>query len=164
MFGAGQRVDGPGVEHAMGGSGTLCGIPEGQVARYRHLFGAVGPQACPECRRLVEAAPVKPGVQERLHDLVRGAEPGRARDGLLDALVRGAHVGLWVRGPGAALAEHYAELDSLTEGGGAAAAALRTATSVGLARVDDGGWRYVAVLPEGGGPALVARGPAAQRG
>ncbi|MFJ8441333.1 hypothetical protein [Kitasatospora griseola] len=28
----------PGVEHAAGGRGTLCGIPDARVTRYRHLF------------------------------------------------------------------------------------------------------------------------------
>ncbi|CAG6394896.1 hypothetical protein NMG29_32785 [Streptomyces cocklensis] len=67
---------------------------------------------------------------------------------------------LWIHGPASVLAEHYAELNSLTEGVEPTVNALNTTTTIGLARVEDGGWRYIAVLPEDGSRPLVARGPA----
>jgi hypothetical protein len=159
-FGAVRLTDVPGVDHAAAESGTLCGIPEHQVTRYRHLFEPAAPQACPDCRRRAEAAPTKPCVQERLHDGLQGADPGQARDDLLAALRKGADVRLWTHGPASVLAEHYAELHSLTEGVEPTVNALNTTTTIGLARVEDGGWRYIAVLPEDGSRPLVARGPA----
>ncbi|WKV71880.1 hypothetical protein AW27_010335 [Streptomyces sp. PCS3-D2] len=158
-FGAGELTSVPGVEHAMAESGTLCGIPEHQVTRYMHLFEPAEPQACPECRQRAEAAPTKPCAQERLHDRLQAADPGQGRDDLLAALRRGVKVGLWLRGPAATLARHYADLDSLTEGAEPAIEAFNTTTNLGLARVEDGAWRFIAVLPEDDGRPLVARGP-----
>ncbi|MFI9810102.1 hypothetical protein ACIHEJ_38390 [Streptomyces sp. NPDC052301] len=157
-FGAGERDDVPGVEHAMTAGGTLCGLPEDQVTRYRHLFAPRDPLACPQCRRQAAAAPAEPSAQERLHDLVLAAAPGTARDDLLAGLAKGAKVGLWLHGPSAALARHYAELDTLTEGVGPVAEAFDAATTIGLARVEDGSWRFLVVLPDDGGRPLVARG------
>lgn len=159
-FGAVRLTDVPGVDHAAAESGTLCGIPEHQVPRYRHLFEPAEPQACPDCRRRAGAAPTKPCVQERLHDSLQDADPGQARDDLLAALRKGADVRPRIRGPAADLAEHYAGLDSLTEGVEPAVDAPHTTTAIGLARVEDGGRRYIAVLPEDGSRPLVARGPA----
>ncbi|MER6076570.1 hypothetical protein ABT187_49555 [Streptomyces sp. NPDC001817] len=93
-FGAGRLGGVTGVEHAMAGSGTLCGVPEREVTRYRHLFDPAGPQACPRCREKAEAAPTQPCAQERLHNALQAAAPGEARDDLLAALRRGARVGL----------------------------------------------------------------------
>ncbi|MFF4568962.1 hypothetical protein [Streptomyces sp. NPDC001410] len=83
-FGAAQ-VDGiPGTEHAVHSGGTLCGIPKQRIVRYRHIFVARGPRACPECRRQVAAALPRPSTQERLHDRVLAAAAGSIRDELLD--------------------------------------------------------------------------------
>ena len=158
-FGAGQLTGEPGVEHAMGESGTLCGIPENHITRYLHLFESAEPEACPDCRHRAEAAPTKPCAQERLHDTLQGADPGQARDDLLAALRKGAKVRLWIHGPAADLARHYARLDSLTEGAEHAIEAFNTARTIGMARVEDGDWLFIAVLPEDDSRPLVARGP-----
>ncbi|MFE0699101.1 hypothetical protein [Streptomyces sp. NPDC058872] len=158
-FGAGQLTGEPGVDHAMGESGTLCGIPEHQVTRYMHLFEPAEPEACPDCRQRAEAAPTKPCAQERLHNRLQAADPGQARDDLLAALRKGAKVRLWIRGPAANLARHYARLNSLTDGAEPAVEAFNTARSIGLARVEDDDWGYLAVLPEDDSRPLVARGP-----
>ncbi|WP_265560161.1 hypothetical protein [Streptomyces hygroscopicus] len=158
-FGAGGLEGAPGVEHAMADAGTLCGIPEQQITRYRHLFHAEGRQACARCRRQADAAPAQPSPQERLHDRVRAAAQGRARDDVLAALRKGAKIALWINGPSATLAQHYARLDELTEGAGPAADALEAAAASGLACVEDGSWRFIVVLPENGDRPLVARGP-----
>ncbi|MFD7698415.1 hypothetical protein [Streptomyces sp. NPDC059805] len=158
-FGAGELTGVPGADHAMAESGTLCGIPEHQVTRYMHLFEPAEPQACPDCRQRVEATPTTPCAQERLHDRLQDADPGQTRDNLLASLRKGTKVDLWLRGPASQLARHYAGLDSLTEGAEAAIEAFNTTTSIGLARVEDGAWRFIAVLPEDGSRPLVARGP-----
>ncbi|MEU2655142.1 hypothetical protein ABZ615_07440 [Streptomyces sp. NPDC007325] len=158
VFGAAERNGVPGIEHAMAGRGTLCGIPGHQVTSYRHLFAPAKRRACPDCRRQAEAAPTKPCAQERLHDRLQDADPGQTRDDLLAALRKGANVGLWLHGPASQLARHYADLDSLTEGAEAAVEALNTTTSIGLACIEDGAWRFIAVLPDDSRP-LVARGP-----
>ncbi|EFL19361.1 predicted protein [Streptomyces sp. C] len=44
-------------------------------------------------------------------------------------------------------------------GAEAAIEAFNTTTTLGLARIEDGAWRFIAVLPEGDGRPLVARGP-----
>jgi hypothetical protein len=158
-FGAGVDAGVPDVEHAMAGNGTLCGIPEGQVTRYRHLFEPRRGRACPPCRRQADAAPTRPGAQERLHRLVKDAAPGEARDDLVAALAQGARVALWLRGPATDLARHYARSEALTEGVGPVAEAFRTATTIGLARVESGSWIFLVVLPQDGGRPLIARGP-----
>ncbi|WP_191876123.1 hypothetical protein [Streptomyces filipinensis] len=158
-FGAGERSGGPAGEHAMTDSGTLCGIPESHVTRYRHLFTSQGSRACPRCRQEAAAAPLQPSAQERLHHLVRTAVPGSARDDLLAALAKGARVALWLRGPTATLALHHARLDTLTEGAEPAGAAFDAAPTIGLARVQDDSWTFLVVLPEDGSRPLVARGP-----
>ena len=44
------------TEHAAGaGDGTLCGIPEADIDRHRHLFDLDGPRACRACA--ISAAP-----------------------------------------------------------------------------------------------------------
>ncbi|MFJ3835470.1 hypothetical protein ACWGHM_14775 [Streptomyces sp. NPDC054904] len=158
-FGACQVNGAPGVEHAVGARGTLCGKSARHTTKYLHLFDPGALQSCRRCRRQAEAAPTKPCAQERLHDKVRGAAQGRARDDLLAALHRGARVALWISGPSASLAKHYAKLDELTDGVGPAADAFAAATTISLARVEDGSWRFIVVLPEDGGSPLVARGP-----
>ncbi|MGW7367948.1 hypothetical protein ACWGI8_32140 [Streptomyces sp. NPDC054841] len=158
-FGAGELTGVPGVDHAMGESGTLCGVPEHQVTRYMHLFEPAESQACSDCRQRAEAAPTKPCAQERLHDRLQDADPGQARDDLLAALQKGANVRLWIRGPASSLSRHYAGLDSLTEGAEPAIKAFNTTTTISLARVEDGAWRFIAVLPEDDSRPLVARGP-----
>ena len=158
-FGAGE-VDGVrGTEHAVDADGTLCGIPEQRVVRYRHLFVAHGRHACPECRRQVAAAPSQPSARERLHDRVLAAAPGSTRDGLLSALRDGAQVVRWIDGPSAGLTRYYVKPDELCEGAAAVAQALGAAESAGLAQVDDGSWRFTVVLPHDGGRPVVARGP-----
>ncbi|SOD86408.1 hypothetical protein SAMN06272765_3866 [Streptomyces sp. Ag109_G2-15] len=158
-FGAGE-VDGvPGTEHAVDADGSLCGIPEQRIVRYRHLFVAHGRHACPECRRQVAAAPSQPSAQERLHDRVVAAAPGSTRDDLLSALRTGAKVVRWINGPSESLAQYYVKLDELRDGAEAVAQALGAAESVGLAQVDDGPWRFTVVLPHDGGRPVVARGP-----
>ncbi|MGW2742116.1 hypothetical protein [Streptomyces sp. NPDC001450] len=157
-FGAG-RVDGvPETEHAVDAGGTLCGIPEQRIVRYRHLFVAHGRHARPECRRQMAAARPRPSTQERLHDRVLAAAPGSTRDDLLSALRTGARVVRWINGPSASLAQHYARGDELCDGAEATARALGAGESVGLAQVDDGPWRYTVVLPHDGGHPVVARG------
>ncbi len=143
----------------MGESGTLCGIPENQITRFRHLFEPERRKACPDCRQRAKAAPTRPCAQERLHDRLQAADPGQARDDLLAALRKVAKVRLWIRGPAASLARHYARLDSLTEGAEPAIEAFNTARTIGLARVEDGDWHFLAVLPEDDSQPLVARGP-----
>ncbi|MFE6666353.1 hypothetical protein ACFVFH_22685 [Streptomyces sp. NPDC057697] len=158
-FGACEVNGVPGVEHAVGARGTLCGISERHTTRYSHLFDPGALQSCRRCRQQAEAAPTEPCGQERLHDKVQGAAQGQARDDLLAALRRGAKVALWISGPSASLAKHYAKVDELTDGAGPAAEAFAAATTIGLARVEDGPWRFIVVLPEDGGSPLVARGP-----
>jgi hypothetical protein len=158
-FGAGKGNGVPGVEHAMAGNGTLCGIPEDQVTRYLHLFEPRRRRACPPCRQQADAAPTQPSTQERLHCLVKDAALSEARDDLLAALVKGARVALWLRGPAADLARHYARPEALTEGVGPATEAFGTATTIGLARVESRSWSFLVVLPQDGSRPLIARGP-----
>ncbi|MGW4275079.1 hypothetical protein ACWEGQ_22565 [Streptomyces seoulensis] len=158
-FGACEVNGAPGVEHAVGARGTLCGIGARHTTRCLHLFDPAAPHACRRCRRQAEAAPTEPCAQERLHDRVRAAAPGRARDDLLTALREGARVALWINGPAATSARHYVRRDELTDGVGPVCDALDAAATIGVARVEDGSWRYVVVLPEDGGRPLVARGP-----
>jgi len=82
--------------------------------------------------------------------------PGQVRDERIYALWRGARIRLWIEGPAASLAKHYASLDQIIEDGSAEAAALYTDERIGLARVDHGRWQFVVVLPHAG-PPLVAR-------
>ncbi|MFE1314815.1 hypothetical protein [Streptomyces sp. NPDC058755] len=157
-FGAAQ-VDGiPGTEHAVHSGGTLCGIPKQRIVRYRHVFVARGPRACPECRRQVAAALPRPSTQERLHDRVLAAAAGSIRDDLLCALRSGAKVFRWINSPFASPAQHYVQIDELLDGAEAIAQALGAAEPVGLAQVDDGSWRFTVVLPHDGGRPAVARG------
>ncbi|MEU9121061.1 hypothetical protein AB0C96_14585 [Streptomyces sp. NPDC048506] len=149
----------PGVEHAVGARGTLCGKSARHTTRYLHLFDRGAVHSCLRCREKAEAAPTEPSGQERLHDRVQAAAQGRVRDDLLAALRKGARVAVWINGPSAALARRYAKLDELTDGAGPVADALDAAAAIGLARVEDGPWRFIVVLPEDGGCPLVARGP-----
>ncbi|MGW0215807.1 hypothetical protein ACWDXH_15585 [Micromonospora chokoriensis] len=145
-----------GLEHAWGGEETLCGLVEDQVELYRHLFDREDASACPTCRQQAAVAPTWPCGQERLHDRVLAAAAGPLREELLDALRRGAEIKLWINGPAAGLAKHYARLDRIVEGGPALVAALSVNGSVGLARVEHGPWQFVVVLPDKGAP-LIAR-------
>lgn len=149
----------PGSSTRWLGNGTLCGIPEDQVTRYRHLFEPRRRRACPPCRQQADAAPTQPSTQERLHCLVKDAALSEARDDLLAALVKGARVALWLRGPAADLARHYARPEALTEGVGPATEAFGTATTIGLARVESRSWSFLVVLPQDGSRPLIARGP-----
>lgn len=154
------KVNGvPSVEHAVGTHGTLCGIRARHTTRYRHLFDPGARRSCRTCRQQAKAAPTEPCAQEHLHDKVRTAAQSQARDDLLAALRRGAKVELWVNGPSASLVKDYAELEKLTDGAGPAAEAFGTATTIGLANIEDGPWRFLVVLPMDGGQPLVARGP-----
>ncbi|WP_406858763.1 hypothetical protein ABZO31_00280 [Streptomyces sp. HUAS MG47] len=158
-FGACEVNDVPGVEHAVGARGTLCGMAARRTTRYLHLFVPDALQSCRRCRREADTVPTQPSAQERLHGRVRAAVQGRARDDLLAALHKGAKVRLWINGPSADLARFYARLDELTDGAGPAAEAFAAATTVGLASVEDDHWRFLVVLPDDGGRPLVARGP-----
>ncbi|MBV6699829.1 hypothetical protein [Kitasatospora aureofaciens] len=155
-----RQVNGvPGVDHAVGARGTLCGTAMRYTTRYLHLFEPDALQSCRRCGELAAAVPTQPCVQERLHARVEGAAPGSVRDDLLAALRRGANVRLWINGPSAGLARDHAKLDGLTDGAGPAAEACGTAPTIGMARVEDGPWRFLVVLPEDGGRPVVARGP-----
>ncbi|MEV6205819.1 hypothetical protein [Kitasatospora sp. NPDC051914] len=158
-FGACQVNGVPGVDHATGARGTLCGISARCITRYLHLFQPDALQSCRRCRRLAAAAPTQPCVQERLHERVLNAAPGRLRDDLLATLREGAKVRLWISGPAADLMKDYAKLDRLTDGAGPAAEALGSAATAGLALVEDTRWRFLVVLPDAGGHPLLARGP-----
>ncbi|MFF1870106.1 hypothetical protein [Kitasatospora herbaricolor] len=158
-FGACEVNGAPGVEHAVGARGTLCGMSARHTTQYLHLFDPGALQSCLRCREMAVIAPTEPCAQERLHDRVQAAAQGRTRDDLLAALRKGATVTLWINGPSATLARHHAKLDELTDGAGPVADALDAAATIGLSRVEDCSWRFVVVLPEDGGRPLVARGP-----
>ncbi|MBO4209210.1 hypothetical protein [Micromonospora echinofusca] len=158
-FGLAVARTGPDLPHAYGGPGTLCGIPGHRVEVYLSLFDTEDASACPSCRQRAAAAPTRPCAQERLHDRVLAAGAGPVREDLLAALRQGAAVPLWISGPAAGLARHYARLDRLVEGGPAVVAALKVDTSVGLARVAHEGGEFVVVLPDEGS-AVVARATA----
>jgi hypothetical protein len=149
----------PDVQHAYDGEESLCGISEVQLEVYRHLFAPEDTSACPICRQRAAAAPTQPCGQERLHDRVLAAAAGPIRAELLDALQRGADIRLWINGPAADLAKHYGRLDQIVEGRPAVVAALDGDASVGLARVEDGPWQFIVVLPDHG-PPLIARATA----
>lgn len=151
------------MDHAYDRGGTLCGISEDRIQVYRRLFAPEDESTCPTCRRQAAAAPTRPCGQELLHDRVLAAAAGPMRDDLLDALRKGAEITLWMNGPATTLAEHYARLDQVVEGGPAVIAALGVNASVGLARVEHGPWQFIVVLPEHG-PALVARMAGGARG
>ncbi|MFH9347586.1 hypothetical protein [Kitasatospora sp. NPDC017646] len=158
-FGACTTHDDPDLEHAaLGEDRTLCAGTPRTIMRYRHLFGVrTGARSCARCLELAAAAPPRPSVQERLHEHVLHAARATPRDELLAALRRGAPVPKWLNGPPDFLAEH-ARLDALTEGAGPAAAAF-SAPTLSMARVEDGPWHYLVLLPQDGTAPLVARGP-----
>ncbi|AUY53770.1 hypothetical protein C2142_38670 [Streptomyces sp. CB01881] len=151
----------PGVEHAGGGSRTLCGIRGRYLKLFLHHFRPRGLASCRKCRVLAEAAPSRPCGQERLHDLLlQDAEDGPLRTDLLATLRRGARIAVWITGPAKDLARHFARLDRMTEEAGPAAEALAAAgTSVTLARVEDTDRQYLVVLPADA-RARIARGAA----
>ncbi|MFI1069608.1 hypothetical protein [Streptomyces puniciscabiei] len=149
----------PGVEHAVGVRGTLCGISARHTTRYLHLFVADAVQSCRRCRQEAEAAPTQPCVQERLHDRVLDSALSTTRDEVLAALRLGANVRLWINGRSTDLAKFYARLDELTDGAASAAEAFASAATIGLANVEHDLWRFLVVLPEDGGPPIIARGP-----
>ncbi|MEV0380258.1 hypothetical protein [Nonomuraea sp. NPDC050643] len=158
-FGTAQVKGVSGIAHAAVDGGTLCGIPEQQITRYRHLFDPRARRACRDCRRRADAAPTRPCVQERLHNRIQEAAQGRARDDLLAALSKGAEVALWINGPSTTLTRNHARVEELTDGAGSVADALNATMSIVLACVEDGPWRFVVVLPQDGDRPLVARGP-----
>ncbi|GIG03261.1 hypothetical protein Cci01nite_83540 [Catellatospora citrea] len=148
------------TEHALGDEGaTLCGVAEQAVDAHRHFFRPGHPSACPVCRERAAAAPTQPSGQERLYDIIQAAASGPVRAELSSALQRGANIRLWIYGPARGLAEHYARLDEIVEGGPAVAEALNVDGSIGLATVDHGRWQFVIVLPDNG-PPLIARAAA----
>jgi hypothetical protein len=151
-FAAARQPLSPDVEHAIGGDETLCGIPGEQVDVYRHLFRPDGESACARCQEKAAAAPTERCAGERLHDLALTAAEGPMRDELIDALRQGADITLWINGPAASLAKHYAMLDQIVEGREPVVAALRTNDSIGLARVIHGSWQFIVVLPSKGRP------------
>ncbi|MFF5185685.1 hypothetical protein ACFY30_18190 [Streptomyces sp. NPDC000345] len=158
-FGACEVNGAPGVEHAVGARGTLCGISARHTTLYLHLFVPDALQSCRRCRQQADAVPTQPGAQERLHGRVLDSAPGTMRDELLAALRTGATVRLWINGRSADLAKFYARIDELTEGVGPAAEAFASAATIGLANVEHDLWRFLVVLPEGDAPPIVARGP-----
>jgi len=158
-FGACEVNGVPGVEHAVGARGTLCGISARHTTRYLHLFVPDALQSCRRCRQEAEAAPTQPCVQERLHRRVLDSARGPTRDELLAALRMGANVRLWINGRSTDLAKFYARLDELTDGAGPAAEAFSAAATIGLANVEHERWRFLVVLPEDGGSPILARGP-----
>lgn len=162
-FGACEVNGVAGVEHAVGGRGTLCGISARHTTRYRHLFVPDALRSCRRCRQEAEAAPTQPCVQERLHGRVLDAAQGVLRDELLAALRTGANVRLWINGRSTDLAKFYAGLDELTDGAEPAAEAFAAAATIGLANVEHDHWRFLVVLPEDGRPPIIARGPRALR-
>lgn len=160
-FGACEVNGAPGVEHAVGARGTLCGKSARCTTAHLYLFDPGAPHSCLRCREKAEAAPTQPCAQERLHDRVQSAAQDRVRDDLLASLRKGGRVDLWLNGPSATLATHYAKLDTLTDGAGPVTDAFGAAATIGLARVDDDLWLYIVVLPNDGNRPLVARGPRA---
>jgi hypothetical protein len=138
----------PELEHALGNTVTLCGIAEEHVVVYRHLFAPETASACPICRQQAASAPLKPCVQERLHELVLAADAGPMRESLLDALRQGAEITFWINGPAASLARYYVQLDQIGEGSAAVVAALSTNEPVGLAKVEHRHGQFIVVLPE----------------
>ncbi|GAA3898372.1 hypothetical protein [Streptomyces lannensis] len=159
QFGACEVNGVPGVEHAAGGRGTLCGISARHTTHYLHLFVPDALQSCRQCRQEAEASPTQPCVQERLHSRVLESAQGAMRDELLAALHKGANVRLWINGRSTDLAKFYARLDELTHGAGPAAEAFVSAATIGLANVEYDLWRFLVVLPQDGGRPLIARGP-----
>lgn len=139
--------------------GTLCGVSARHTTCYLHLFVPEALQSCRRCRQEAEAAPPQPCVQERLHGRVLDSAQGATRDELLAALRMGANVRLWLNGRSADLAKFYARLDDLTDGAGPAAEAFSSVATIGLANVEHDLWRFLVVLPEDGGPPIIARGP-----
>ncbi|MFG2133654.1 hypothetical protein ACGFNV_38645 [Streptomyces sp. NPDC048751] len=159
-FTACEETDAPGVEHALTADRALCGIPEARLTVYRHLFTPSQKSACARCAELVAEAPSEPGVQERLHDRVRGAAAGPLREELLAALRQGADVGLWINGPTSTLLRHYAQLDRIVEGGEPIEAVVRADRRLGLARVVHGTREFVVFIPEDGRPFVTRAEPA----
>ncbi|WP_159012374.1 hypothetical protein [Streptomyces sp. NRRL F-5123] len=157
-FGACEVNGAPGVEHAVDGRRTLCGISARHTTRHLHLFVAGALQSCRRCRQKAEASPTQPCVQERLYGRVLESAQGAMRDELLAALRKGAPVRLWINGPSADLAKSYASFDELTDGAGPAAEAFASAETIGLANVEYDLWRFLVVLPQDGGPPIIARG------
>ncbi|MFF8769214.1 hypothetical protein [Kitasatospora sp. NPDC015120] len=162
-FGACEVHGVPGVEHAAGERGTLCGVSARYTTCYLHLFVPDALQSCRRCRQEAEASPTQPCVQERLHGRVLESAQGAMRDELLAALCKGANVSLWLSGPSADLAKSYAKLDELTEGTRTAAETFASAATIGLANVETGLWRFLVVLPQDGGSPIIARGPRGDR-
>lgn len=152
----------PQVQHAYGGEGTLCGIPERRIEVYLTLFDSEDASSCQSCRQRAATAPTQPCGQERLHARVLTAVAEPVREELSAALRRGADIKLWITGPAASLAKHYARLDRIVEGGPAVVAALDVSPTVGLARVEHGRWEFIVVLPDQG-PAVIARARADQQ-
>jgi hypothetical protein len=159
FFTACEESDAPGVEHGLTAGRTLCGIPRDRLTVYRSPFVPTRETACPRCRERAAAAPTEPGVQERLHDRVRGAVPGRLREELLAALRQGADVTLWINGPAKDLVRHYAQLDRIVEGGEPIEAVVRADERLGLARVVHGTREFVVFLPTDGRPFVTRAEP-----
>ncbi|WP_158973274.1 hypothetical protein [Streptomyces griseus] len=160
FFTACEQTDTPGVGHALAAGGTLCGIPEDRLTVYRSPFFPSGETACARCAALAAEAPSRPGVQERLHERVRCAQPGVLREEVLAALLQGADVKLWINGPSKSLIRHYAQLDRIVEGGEPIEAVVRAGRRLGLARVVHGSREFVVFLPEDDRPFVTRAQPA----
>jgi hypothetical protein len=151
---AAAKENGPSqTEHAFRSAATLCGLPEEQVAVYRHLFRPDGSRACPRCREFAAAAPTVPCVQERLHDRVVTAAPGALRSQLIDALRSGAGVPIWINGP-ADKVSGYARLDRITDGAETIRDLFTVPDRTGVARVAHPSGEFIVILPEHSVPVI----------
>lgn len=149
LFSAACRTGENDVEHAMGQSGTLCGLAPGEVLVYRHYFG--GDRACPTCLDEAAKAPTTPSAQERLHGILDGAE-GPLRDELRQALRSGAEIPFWQHGWGRSMIEHFVR-EPIAEGREAVAALAEFESRLSLARVV-AKRRFLVLMPENAPPVI----------
>jgi hypothetical protein len=145
------------VQHAYDGEDrTLCGLSIEPLELCLHHFDRHYEKSCPECGTRAAAAPTEPCGQERLHNRLLEADPSPAREDVLAALRRGAHIRHWMTGPGRATARFYLKPDRITEGRDAVVAAFDTDDSVGFARVESPTGNFVVALAFDA-PPLIAR-------
>ena len=136
---------------------TLCGIPASDVTRYRHHFPSRRKRSCQVCRAKTKAALTEPCIQEQLQARVQTAVPEALRNELIAALTTGANVTLWINGTADRLAPFYASLDGLVEGAEPVATALDTSRPISLARVANGTWEFIIILPLDDTAPVIAR-------
>ncbi|WP_106401482.1 hypothetical protein [Actinocorallia populi] len=153
-FGAAEQRRSRGTEHALGGNHTtLCGIPEAQLVVWMHLFEPDGPQACADCRSHALEAPSVPCGQERLHDKLVSAPASPLQRRVLEALLAGAKIRIWISGPAQKMAV-YANVDSLTDGAAAASDLLAAGCRLSVARVVQPSGEFVILMPEEADPVI----------